>query len=570
MKKKLKSLLFALSFILTTGGCANEQEQDKSSKEGGITVSISLPELPIEDIQEVSEVKVPTEEELIEEIYQYLEHTKIPYSQDEYLLTDEEIDQLLDYTQSTTVCGWENDFDYYDFRYSGLIETILKNSQKYVRNHPKYVSGDKIVIDGINLQEEVYQILIDILVDINCDGSLNDIDEDICRLKDTSIVFTPIYFEDGITGDVVGEYVAEENVIIIYYQTLQKFLDDDNTLNDLLRETLEHEINHVRQYACPHRLENGQLYDILTYQDDCVCFLIESSAESELYAMNNDIDIYDYGFFYNWNKIPNSYLDYTYSSERSHEGMLLMLNLFQPGKTIQEYYEAIYDSDYKKFFEFFDVKNAEDAKELMDIIYNIDTLYDRTNFSEEYFGTYQPYGYEIRSAIGCNYTSRIFNKVLMNLINYTLENDDFTLEENLIMFNIVKGIITSAADYPKVIGAEQYTKEELSDHIRDLEIVSAYDEILVQYIYESENKYVQFLQLHYGVTEEEIRKLENEKVASVIRYIQHPFEYDELSKNIVISLKERFPLFTYVVFPNAYNIDDYNDFLEENHAVLIK
>lgn len=214
------------------------------------------------------------------------------------------------------------------------------------------------------------------------------------------------------------------------------------------------------------------LYLVLAIKID---FLTESSAESEIY--NSNKAYYD-----------NSYY---YSGEFSLENeAILLLPILMENKNIDEYYNAIFDSDINSFCNFFNAKTPDEIKDLYRIIYCLDSIVFRSDFEDKYFNDDTYTRGDLKNAIGYDYEIQIFKTTLQNLINYTENNNDFTLKENLILLYMIRDKIVYVA----------HQTEERIDNNGDTYYVHMFSRDFSNSIKYLNDKYIEYLCFKYNVT----------------------------------------------------------------------
>ncbi|MDE6292783.1 MAG: hypothetical protein K2L98_03795, partial [Bacilli bacterium] len=237
--------------------------------------------------------------------------------------------------------------------------------------------------------------------------------------------------------------------------------EQESKFNDILLETLLHEFNHVRQKACKCRVSQGLVLDnMFVYDGSYISTISESSAESDLYIMGK----YPRG-------LSMQFGDYVYESERADELLLLTLALCNENAKIEDYYNAIADTDYAALYNFYDLRSREEIYDFYHIVYSIDSKNFRNNLWEKIYTeeeleskTYFDYNVDI----GYAYRVDIFRMVLEKLTKYTGSKGPqlFNLKENLATLDILKSIIVkNSYEYyeddsnPEMIRYRKYYEE---------------------------------------------------------------------------------------------------------------
>lgn len=551
MKRNFRkiSLALLLSVLIPfEAGCAKTNTAQSAPKD-----NISK---EIED-DSVAEIKEEVEDSLSErEVISYFKEYQPQYYFEESLITPAKVDEIIEKSTKDTECTFE-----FDGNIDNIIETIQNNSNTYILEHPEYSSAfttDILKIDEYSDQIDFEISLKNVFEELIEKGN-NNIYEDFHRMQDLKIVFgncqeeektnERILLYDEFESLVLGSYDVIDNVIVLDKEAIKIDMEMyDESFLEALYKTLLHEINHVRQQKCPCRITEELNQTDLSY-DEYPTFIMESSAESEIY--NLDKEIFSYG---------KDSFDYTYHELREYESLLLLLALFDTDKNIDEFYKAIFDTDLEALLTFFNVEE-KDTYTFYKLWYIIDSLDFRTDLSNSMYSESE-YGNitlgEYQEDIGYAYRTQIFAMSLARLSEYTVNNEDFTLIDNLLMFNIIKN----------KIAANAYIYEEIGD-----EIVKKYDPVFVDEVFGLEQKYREFLIYHYDVNLDEITDLEYYEVNTygdtLMGLVNSSWEYDESYLEKSEELLKRFPLLKATVFPDVYFIDYFNEMKENNSALVL-
>lgn len=555
LKKFLKwrenfvALSLALVISFTCTGCQSKEVEEELEEPFSYSQDEEkLNKVVVEDSEPVKE-----EEEL--NIASYLEaimSVPIMYNYEEYYLTYEQVEKLILEAEKKVECHNE---------YSGnleeeieeLISQIEDNSLKFLEGYPEY---ERILwfkdlylgeldtdVDFLNI---VFNITLKFALKHCLEDATNDIAEDICKLKELSIVAKRGNFQDD-ESIVFGSYLPELNAIVLNVDTIyQELLNEKNEeelgvleLDEAIEKTLLHELNHVRQQACSCRLEEDAP-STLEYQD-AYSFIMEASAESALYNQEQD-----YMAFY------KEKYDYTYYFERERETLILLLGLFHDDIKIDDYYNAIFDSDLEAFYRFCGVKTEEEKYVLHKIWFALDSLESFNSFPYEVTGEKVLTRGKIQDIVGTSYCVDIFKLVLSHMVDYTFSNSELTVEDNLALFNIIKSIIVEEARKLEETGNE----EDPYCFVYDVETKSSIKEL--------ENLYIDFLSDYYEMSEEELRDLEQKCDISLYRRIANS---DDLSFVYRYNFDEclfldKYPILKYILSMSYISKDDYQKFLE--------
>ncbi|MCM1052754.1 MAG: hypothetical protein NC483_02085 [Ruminococcus sp.] len=307
--------------------------------------------------------------------------------------------------------------DYYlSLEYINSLIAKAKNNPVY--NH-KDISVDNafdaIRINSENLSEDLFEdnlfsnTLKRELANIK-NNSTNDVLDDLCHLTDLKIVNLPIAF------DAYSIYDENSNTLII---DLVKIKSKENP-KEILKETLDHELNHVRQVKCNH---NKNAMVSINYADFNT-ILLETSAES---AMLHNGETKDE--------------TYIYYNERKDETLLFLLGMFKKGNTADNYYNAIFNSDLNALWSFYDLNSPEEIYDFYRMLYSIDSKNLRTPLIKDLANTTTDATYfDVINTVGLSYKLDLYKSVLIKLANFTID-EDLSLEDNLILLNIINSII---------------------------------------------------------------------------------------------------------------------------------
>ncbi len=367
----------------------------------------------------------------------------------------------------------------------------------------------------------------------------NDLSEDLHRLSGTSILIlndTPDYLESKKVEEIhilklardemefiMGEYREEENMILLYKSGLNAYYNSFvfegsyQSYYSIILPILLHEVNHLRESICDCRIEQGATtYRGIDYNGDYVPSLSESSCESALYLM--DLDPYENEKVYN---------DYSYPYERKAEMYLMFLALFNDNAKSEDYYYAMFDTDLNALYNFFGLESREDIYDFYHILYTMDTLNFRTTLSEQFDEE------NIQNEIGETYRIDIMKRTLMAMVEYTNHHPEFTLEENLLLYQIVKNYLTDEA-YGHVLATSPSGLQYYAN---------TYDINFIQSLESLESIYTSFLVTYYDTTYEEITMLKKEKIEKKYYVLSYSVNSGEsVAPQAIQSLIERFPI----------------------------
>lgn len=526
LRKKL-AILSLITSLLLTSGCSNTSNVSITST----TTEINTTETQEEISTELSKEDLRAIE--LEEYKEFFNNFPVDYKIEDYLITDEEINQIISNANTKKECDFEFDGDYDNIR-----NLIINNSREYVQNHPEFQGyfteyGNAETRCSCNFE------LIHAIESLK--DSTNDVNEDICHMQTLKIVV-------GNIGNNFGYYNDEENLIVISIDYIKLYAEEKGLdWEEELRITLMHEINHMREFTCDCRLEKGDQTLSIDYQS-AVSLLDEAPAESEIYNLERIYyDNYDTS-------------NYTNVLEREGEGFLL-LPILMENKNIDDYYNAIFDSDINNFCNFFNAQNPDEIKDLYRIIYSLDSTLNRSEFPNRYFGENISDGYtrgDLLDAVGYDYKKQTFKIALQNLINYTENNEDFSLKDNLILLYIIRDEIVTGT----------YDMEAIEDDNGEVEsYIYKIDKNFINDITSLNNKYIEYLCFKYNVTMEDIDNLSLEISLTIhdIEYYSNG-EYSKCFKyTYAYDFCKKFPLIEpFMRSKDNMYCNRYNNLLEGN------
>lgn len=503
----------------------------------------------------------------------YFEDYPVEYNHIDSYLSNEQVDQIIEYSNIETHCERRFELDPELF-----FEILKENSEKYVSEHSEFRIP---FLEEPFIEEHVidFETNLRYTIDTIINGK-NDIYEDLHQVENLTIVFgNASKFYSSSEDDeryylvyaseddsiILGVYDSFQNIIVVDDESISLIAsmyydleDQDKKFNDILLETLLHEFNHVREKACECRIEQGaKLDNMFVYDGSYISTISEASAESDLYIMG---------------KYPQSHSmlfgDYVYENERADELLLLTLALCNEDAKIEDYYNAIFNTDYAALHNFYDLRSREEIYDFYHIVYSIDSKNFRNNLWEKIYTeeelenkTYFDYTVDV----GYAYRVDIFRMVLEKLTRYTDEKGPrlFSLRDNLAVFDILKSIVVKNA-------YEYYEDDSNPEMVRYRKY---YEEYMVENIVALENKYIEFLSEYYGVSISDIRSMENSEIIEYVQTIINVanYEYTDQSKDKeALSLFSKFPILSTLLRKRYISFYDYPDFVESNQELIFK
>lgn len=417
------------------------------------------------------------------------------YKNSEYYLSDEEIDKIIEKMNNK-----KQSLSKFDGNIEKIREKIITNSLNYVENDKTNEFSQAFFKEGesnLTKEESNKRMTITFALDKCLEkilSSTNNLDDDILKLQDLCIVcyneLDNNYDSKNINESPLALYDIYKNIIIINYDNILKENLTEENINQSLSKAmvlaLEHEMNHLRQIDS----SSEQTINSINYLEDPYrTFLIEASAESELYNLMKDDDY----------KTKTHY-NYAYFDEREKESLLFLLAFLKKDNKIDNYYNAIFDSNLEELYNFYDLETKDDIYDFYKILYALDSTLGFSDLPYTYYEKDVVNFDECESVVGYTYKNELFDKVLNNLIEYTVDNEDLDLKTNLVLLDIVKYVILN--DY------NDYSSNRI-----------ALDDDCIDNIIKSEQNYLKFLSEYYNMKIEDIKKEDDLKVIDIIKSI---------------------------------------------------
>lgn len=555
-KKKILSCILAISIFLNTFGCNYKEKDNSDNKE---IIASSADSLDKKDEEEAP---------FTFDYHKYFQEFRPNYRFD-VPIDEDKIREIMDYEPKP--CSFV-----FDGNIKKLINKIKKNSKETSEEQYYIFTDDYFGITADNFEEKIneiytkYQtdlesnselqnkivadIAIEYCLDYYMQSSTSDINEDMCNFDTLKIV--------GNTNSdktVLGEYSNKTNTIEIYFENIFYFLDFyyssyehsnyDNFcfLVESFIKNLQHELNHVRQAMCRHRINenDSNLFDIdwlgsknnQTYKYISKSFLIEASAESATYNEEENESIIPLGYYY------------TYREERSDEALMLLLGLTNGN----QYYEAIFNTNLNDLYKYLGCQSYDDYVRVYRIIYILERKHGNYITSEEEKN--ENYSDFIKN-IHLDFKTDIFSLVLSNLCDYSFKNPDFSLDEHIYLYSLIREIILNN-DYP----IDTNTLKE--------DITNLYDKEFIDDFFKLDQLYIRYLAEKYTLSVEEVeQKLKDAN--DDLYYASYYFYYDFIQKKEPFTkLLQRFPSLKLILFSsNIENLYDfYLDYYNNKQAV---
>lgn len=549
MKKKFISLFLAVN-ILAGGIVLTSCSKKTNDKEINNHISVET-ELPKE-----LQTEIPTEEsllnkEIIEELKTKIDSINITYLNEEYYPNEATIKEYKKLANTHYECKEESIISYPDI-YLAIKYNTIKNYGEdngiFYPSQGNYSESEKERFN--NFEIAIEEALKHIFKDCK-----NNYQEDLCSIKSISIVNDSLSSTAESDINTLGLFDKDSNTIYINYEKIVETYKainsyrieqekDEISFTKYLTDIIEHELNHVRQYPCSHRIKNGDKGEETGFYDNNhTSFIIESSAESGIYNYNNSHE-----------KLENSY--YTYTLYRESEALLMLLAAFKENRDLYSYYEAIYDSDAKKFWDYFELDNDEKLKNFYKIFYAFNTIHGRTELSKKaYENKNKAARKELEELVGDSYLIDMMKFIVKDLITAT-ERDNLSIDDSLFLYMISKSYISDEA--------KTIIKDEDGSYHNE------YSEDFIKSYKEIEDYYKEYLIYKFDISQDEL----NDKfISNKIKNDLYDFEnyvkkdYSNISSSMYersSSLKEKYPVLTSILNTKLlliYNTNDFDEYL---------
>lgn len=561
MKQRVISIFLAINILaggISLTGCSKNNNKVKYQKPTSIIET---------EIQTEEQTVIPTEEtiskEILENLKNKIDSVKISYKNEEYYPNEETIKEYKKLIDTHYECKEESTISYPDIYLSMKNNTIEKYGEDngvFYPSHWKYSKSEKEMYNDFEIAiEEALQHIFS--------KKNNDYQEDLCSLKGISIKNERLSDNpEGTSHNTLGVFDYQTNTVYIDYESIKESVEkiNENRKENLkeeislvkhLTDIIEHEFNHVRQYPCTHRIKNGDKEDTIGfYNDDITSFIIESSAESGIYNYNSSYE-----------KLENSY--YTYTLYRESEALLMLLAAFKENRDLYGYYEAIYDCDVKKFWEYFGLDTDEKLEEFYKIFYAFNTLHGRTKLSKKvYENKDTATRKDLEELVGDSYLLDMMKVIIKDLIS-TTERNNLSIDDSILLYMITKSYISSEAS--------MILKDE------DGSYHTEFNESFARTYKEIEGYYKEYLCNKYNITIEELNdKMMSNNIGTDLfefeRYIKK--DYSNISSSMyerISFLEEKYPILSSILKTKlllVYNTDDLDEYLEtiDNGKVMTK
>ena len=498
--KKPRATAIALSLALSINmvGCTKNKNIDYSNNRSTVGITNHCNVTVFDSAKKIIEEA---------EYLSLCDNIKPTYNYEEYYITEEEIDTIVSNASIVTTCDNKDD------DVLSLINQIDSNTESYIKDKGNLLNAFYIGDAYEELDEEKFRTTIyEAIIESLYNGDEINL-EYYCKLKDIKIVIdktnsganssacfvmldNKFYGKDTLVlflDNIINQY----NYSLSIYKEYKNVYDNPSDIYHFIKEhILKHELNHVNQTACNCRLEKGQIYlDISTLSLNSTAnsdlpgkFLIEASAESNLY-----LNEYDY----------KHDLSYTYYNLRDKEALILLLSLFSDNE-IEEYYDAIKDSDLPKLYDFLGINTENDFYDFYKVLYQIDSIYGYSSFLDNVVSESERDNFTVDKAmdiIGDAAYTDLYKLFITNAIEYANKTNELTLEDNLFLYELGRSIILNSSSKMEEITDGEYKHVWNEDRIKEFEKL---DDI-----------YKSYLTSHYEISYEDLEEQEIKIIDSV-------------------------------------------------------
>lgn len=552
LKKKIISILLAMETMMALSSC-----NTRKPKVGNIPITTTY-EVTTEDEFITSDIEAFYEHVDISSFLKRIDSIKSHYDYEEYYPS---LDDSIEYkriAKTITSCPEE------DLSYDELADIITQNTiNKYGNNngiffdYSCYYSYERLE----ELSDKTWTIVTALNQAIRkiFKNATNDISEDICKLKDICITDKDLSHSENSesSSSVLAMWDKDNKTIIIDYERIKAEYEKYNSEHDIiisfsdyLIQTIEHELNHVRQDICDHRDSSGQENkDIYAYEG--LSFLMESSAESELYALEPG---------YRLRYLDSSH--YTYYAERQNENYLLLIAAFNDSRKIDQYYNAIFDSDLNALYDFFGLETDEDFLSFNRVLYAFETLNARTELAKDFAGEEGKISHgTLDRLVGNNYRQDLFKLSIKNLIK-AIERDNLSLDESLVLYNFVKAYTLDGMHVFE--NSEERTPDKVyGESLR--EVITSVEDIFMNYL--EERTFVSVFDIRQKLKSTDIY-ISSKKLFD---YLDDSYSdnYSYIGTHDLVfpsTIVEKYPIITNMLFTSRcyyFFIDNFDEYVEE-------
>ena len=209
---------------------------------------------------------------------------------------------------------------------------------------------------------------------------------------------------------------------------------------------------------------------------------------------------------------------------------------FKENRSIEQYYNAIFDSNLKELFDFFGLKSNKDIKTFYNILYSFDTL----NLNTLTATNLVPYSYNDYSLfskkVGHAYKTDIMKIAVTDLMNAIIR-DNLTINQSLFLYNFIK--------------TNLFCYDGLNN-----------DDNFIKCVNEIEEFFNSFIGDYYNISKEEI-----ESFVSLSIYNKYFSNLENCDDNEIKYLIEKYPLLTIIsktIKPDYLQLTYFEEVIEKS------
>lgn len=507
IRKRVQVLFIALTLMITNVGCASKDYDE-------------------------SNISYSYENSSNNEFIDYCEDVIPEYNYEEYYISENEVDEIVDLVLNNDVfCNNEClDKDM-------LFDSIINNTYLYVDSKDDVVNIFDMSDNEYGLDQDMLNSCIfdAIWNSISLDSS--NMKENYCKMSeinivvnndiDSSAIFIGVISSDNKTFDVIDSNTIMLNMDSIYSEYYSRsnnasIYDDPGTIYDFIGYVLSHELSHVKQDICSCRIDDGQLpYSIDIYYNsdngvECIGkTLIESSAESFLYSDDVSLNYEDF---------------FVYDRYREDEALLMLLGIFNHKSF--DYYNSVMNVDFKSFYDFYNLDSNSEVYTFYKILYDFDASHNENNFLSN-IGKEDLSYYEARELLGNSAYIDLYKLYVCNLIDFC-SNNDVSFSDSIFL--------------------NQFFKIVVFNKINDCNLDISNEFVVLDEIFKC------FISEHYGVTFEDIELEEGEQLNTVVDLYSG-------DSDVCFDIYSRYPIVENVIFVLDADFEICKDFDNSNSEI---
>ncbi len=408
--KRSASLLVCLAFVVNMMSCNFSKDtfvsfkNDDKDKTSVSEDTINLTDALRDYFVSTNDLGLQDDMGLSEEKYQELLNRNFGTCSENNSYTSEEIYKQIEDNTSKYILENKN--------YNDCFSDYYYNNRHFATKYGLNIEGENL----IKVKDQIIKTLKSNIDFIMKNGDASNIH----NYRNLKIVLVDGFSRSDIGNSTFADYNSKDDVIRINISLL---VNDMNSIDDVLAridEVVSHELRHVEQGICAD--EKGKKEEALVVDDEYFNILGEASAESSLVNL---------GIFTKKDEEPDMFY-YTYPEYRDLENQMFLCSIFDNSKTLDEYYDAIRKHDNNRILEFLGATTLEEKRELLRMIYAINSMNYRTIYLRSLTNKSSGYDdndiYKMTDNIKYLYYITIMKYSLRSLINYNLESIDYSLE----------------------------------------------------------------------------------------------------------------------------------------------